>query len=173
MEMQIVLSHLWHFSFFPFWQHWVSVAARGLSSVAVSGSYSSLWCTSSFLWWILLLGTTGSRCMGFNSCGVGSRVHAQELRHTGVAALQHVESFQARDWTCVPCIGSEFLSTVPLGKSITFLCLSFTSDEKILLIFLFFFFFGSLPLLVMPVSLSPYSQTLPISVPALTTFIRL
>ena len=30
---------------FYFWLHWVSVAARGLSLVASSRGYSSLWCT--------------------------------------------------------------------------------------------------------------------------------
>ena len=40
----------------------------------------------------------------------GSRAWAQELRHTGLAALQHVESFQTRDWTSGPCITSRTLN---------------------------------------------------------------
>ena len=34
-----------------------------------SGGYSSLQCTSFSLRWLLLLWGTGSRCMGFSSCG--------------------------------------------------------------------------------------------------------
>ena len=49
--------------------HWVFVAVRGLSLVAVSGGYSSLWCTGFSLQWLLLLRSMGSRCMGFSSCG--------------------------------------------------------------------------------------------------------
>ena len=54
---------------FYFWLHWVFVAARGLSLVAASGGYSSLWCTGFSLRWLLLLWSTGSRRLGFSSCG--------------------------------------------------------------------------------------------------------
>ena len=54
---------------FYFWLRWVFVAARGLSLVAVSGGYSSLWCAGFSLWWLLLLRSTGSRHSGFSSCG--------------------------------------------------------------------------------------------------------
>ena len=47
----------------------VFVAAHGLSLVAWSGSCSSLWCTGLSLWWLLLLWRTGSRHVGFSSCG--------------------------------------------------------------------------------------------------------
>ena len=47
--------------FIYFWLCWVSVAARGLSLVVVSGGYSSLWCVGFSLWWLLLLRSTGSR----------------------------------------------------------------------------------------------------------------
>ena len=47
-----------------------SVAARGLSLVAASRGYSLLRCTGSSLWWLLLLRSTGSRCVGFSSCGM-------------------------------------------------------------------------------------------------------
>ena len=43
------------FFFFNFWLCWVLVAARGLSLVAVSGGYSSLWCVGFSLGWLLLL----------------------------------------------------------------------------------------------------------------------
>ena len=40
---------------------WIFVAACRLSPVAVSRSYSSLWCTGFSLRWLLLLQSTGSR----------------------------------------------------------------------------------------------------------------
>ena len=43
--------------------------------------------------WFLLLWSTGSRCMGFISCGMW----AQELWHMGLVAPRHVESSQIRD----------------------------------------------------------------------------
>ena len=57
------------YKFIYFWLRWVFVAARGLSLVAVSGGYSSLWCMGFSLWWLLLLQNTGSRRVGFSSCG--------------------------------------------------------------------------------------------------------
>ena len=56
--------------FIYFWLHWVFAAARGLSLVAASGGYSSLWSTSFSLRWLLLLRSTGSRCVCFSSCGM-------------------------------------------------------------------------------------------------------
>ena len=47
-----------------FWLHWVFVAARGLSLVAASGGYSSLWCMGFSLQWLLLSWSTGSRRVG-------------------------------------------------------------------------------------------------------------
>ena len=45
-----------------FWLCWVFIAVCGLSLVAASGGYS-------LLWWLLLLRSTGSRHVGFSSCG--------------------------------------------------------------------------------------------------------
>ena len=56
--------------FIYFWLLWVFVAEHGLSLVVASRGYSSLWCADFSLWWLLLLQSTGSRCAGFNSCGV-------------------------------------------------------------------------------------------------------
>ena len=58
------------YSFIYFWPCWVFVAARGLSLVAASGGYSSLQCVGFSFWWLLLLRSTGSRRMGFSSCGM-------------------------------------------------------------------------------------------------------
>ena len=55
--------------FIYFWLHWVFVATRGLSLVAASRGYSSLWCEGFSLQWLLLLRSTGSRHVGFSSCG--------------------------------------------------------------------------------------------------------
>ena len=55
--------------------HWVSVAARRLSLVEASRGYSSLRCAGFSLRWLLLLRSTGSRHMGFSSCG------SQALEH--------------------------------------------------------------------------------------------
>ena len=55
--------------FICFWLCWVFVAARGLSLVAASEGYSSLQCAGFSLQWLLLLQSTGSRRMGFSSCG--------------------------------------------------------------------------------------------------------
>ena len=57
-----------------FWLCWVSVAARELSLVAVSGGYSSLQGAGFSLRWLLLLRSTGSRCAGFSSCGAWASV---------------------------------------------------------------------------------------------------
>ena len=54
---------------FIYWLRWVFVVARGLSLVAPSRGYSWLWCTGFSLWWFLLLWSTGSRRVGFSSCG--------------------------------------------------------------------------------------------------------
>ena len=56
-------------------------------------------CVLAFSRW----GAQASHCSGFSCCG------AQELWHTGLAALQHVESSQTRDWTHVPCTGRRML----------------------------------------------------------------
>ena len=72
------------FPYFYFWQRWVFVAARGLSLVAESRGYSSLQCAGFSLRWLLLLQSTGSRCMGFSSCG--SRALERRLSSCGAQA---------------------------------------------------------------------------------------
>ena len=62
-----------------------AAAAHGLSLVAASEGYSSLWCVGFSLQLLLLLWSTGSRRAGFSSCGTwtqqswltGSRAQAQ------------------------------------------------------------------------------------------------
>ena len=55
--------------FIYFWLCWVFVAACGLSLVEASGGYSSLRCVGFSLQWLLSLWSTGSRRVGFSSCG--------------------------------------------------------------------------------------------------------
>ena len=97
---------------------WVFVAVCGLSLVAASGGYSSLPCAGFSLSWLLLLQSTGSRHVGFSSCGMwaqqlwlaGSRAQAQQLWRMGLVALRHVGSSLTRDRNRVPCIGRWILN---------------------------------------------------------------
>ena len=70
--------------FIYFWLRWVFVAAGGLSLVVVSGGYSSCWCAGFLLWWLLLLRSTGSRQVGFCSCG--TRALERRLSSCGTRA---------------------------------------------------------------------------------------
>ena len=80
------------------WLCWGFIAALGLSLLAVSGGHSLLWRTGLSLWWLLLLQSMGSRCLGRSSCGpwaqlwwlVGSRALAQQLWQVGLVTLWHV-----------------------------------------------------------------------------------
>ena len=79
---------------------------RRFSLVAVSGGYSWLRCVGSSLWWLLLLQSMASRCMGFSSCDT----LAQYLWLTGLVAPWHVGSSRTRAQTHVPCIGRQTLN---------------------------------------------------------------
>ena len=97
------------------------------SLVLASGGCSSLRCTGFSLQWLLLLQSTGSRCVGSSSCGtrsqqlclVGSRAQVQQLWHTGLAAPRHVGSFRTRARTRVPspALTGRFSTTAPPEKS--------------------------------------------------------
>ena len=87
--------------FIYFWLRWVFIAARGPPSVAVCGGYSLLRWVGFSSRWLLPLWSTGSRRMGFSSCGT----RAQELWLVGIVAPRHVGSSWTRVQTRVPCIG--------------------------------------------------------------------
>ena len=53
----------------------------------------------------------GAVAQGLNSCG------SWALEHTGLGALQHVESSQTGDQTCVPALAAGVLTTGPPEKS--------------------------------------------------------
>ena len=92
--------------FIYYWLRWVVIAVHRLSLVVVSWGYSSLWCMGFSLWWLLLLRSIGSRCVGFSSCGI----RALLLWCTGLAAPRHVGSSWTGVWTYVPCIGRQLLN---------------------------------------------------------------
>ena len=60
--------------FIYFWLRCIFVAAHGHSLVAASGGYSFLRCVGFSLWCLLLLRITGSRHVGFSSCGTWASV---------------------------------------------------------------------------------------------------
>ena len=78
---------------------------RGLSLVAASGGYSSLWCTGFSLRWLLSLRSTGSRHVGFSSCGA----RALLLRGLWDIPRPGLEPMS-------PALAGGFLTTVPPGK---------------------------------------------------------
>ena len=108
-----------------FWLRWVFVAAHGLSLVAVSGGYSSLWCVGFSLRWLLSLQSTGSRRKVFSSCGTqfsscGSRALERRLGSCGTRAqlLRSTWDLPGPGLEPVsPALAGRFLTTAPPGKS--------------------------------------------------------
>ena len=97
--------------------HWGFVAERGLSLVVASGGYSSLWCVSFPLLWLLLLQSMGSRHMGFRSCG--SRALERRLRSCGSRAqlLRGMWDLPGPGLEPVsPALAGRFSTTAPPGK---------------------------------------------------------
>ena len=111
------LKNKFIYLFIYFWLRWVFIAAHGLSLVAASRDYSSLLCTGFSLQWLLLLQSTGSRCMGFSGCGT----RAQQLWRTGLVVPRHVGSSRTRARTHVPCIGRRILNDCPTREVPTML----------------------------------------------------
>ena len=97
---------LFIYLFVYFWLIWVFVAAHGLSLVAASGGYSSLRCTGFSLRWLLLLRSTGSRRVGFSSCGTRAELLCGMWDLPG-PGLEPVS----------PALAGGFLTTAPPGKS--------------------------------------------------------
>ena len=81
--------YLFIYLFIYLWLCWVFVAARGLSLVAASGGNSLLQCAGFSLQWLLLLQSTGSRHMGFSSCGTRTLVVARRLQSAGSVVVVH------------------------------------------------------------------------------------
>ena len=101
----------WHHFFLICFLIYLFLAVLGLRcaqafSFVESGGYSSLRCMGFSLRQLLLLRSTGSRHVGFSSCGT----QPQQLCHTGLVAPRDVGSSQTRDRTHVPCIGRWILN---------------------------------------------------------------
>ena len=83
-----IFINLFYYLFY-FWLCWVFVAVRGLSLVTASRDCSSLRWAGFSLQWLLLLLSTGSRHVGFGSCGAwASVVVARGLSSCGSWALE-------------------------------------------------------------------------------------
>ena len=88
--------------------------------VAVSGGYSLLWCTGFLLWWLLLLRSTGSRCMGFSSCGSWALERRLSSCGTWAYLLHSMWDLPGPGLKPVsPALAGGFLATVPPGKSLS------------------------------------------------------
>ena len=88
------------------WLCWGFVAALGLSLAVASRGYSSLRCVGFSLRWPLLLQSTGSRRVGFRSCGPQTKVPCStwDLPRPGMEPMS-------------PASAGGFLTTGPPGKS--------------------------------------------------------
>ena len=87
----------------------------GFLQLRRAGSTLALPRTGFSLWWLLLLWSTGSRRVGFSSCGM----RAQQLWCTGLIAPRHVGSSWTRARTRVPCIGRWILNHCTTGVAPT------------------------------------------------------
>ena len=119
----VLCGHFFFFFFFNkfiYWLHWVSIAARGLSLVTVSGGYSLLWCAGfSLQWLLLLLWSTGSRHAGFGSCGSWALERRLSSCGTRAQLLRGIWDLPGPGLEPgFPALAGEFLTTTPPGKSL-------------------------------------------------------
>ena len=70
----------------------------GCTESSLYADFLQFWCMGFSFPWLLLLHLKGSRA------------HVQQLWCMGLVALWHLGSSWTRDGTCVPCIGSGFLT---------------------------------------------------------------
>ena len=84
------------------------------ASSSCVGGCCSLPCAGFPLPRLLLSQRTGPRCMGFSSCSTW----AQQLRHVGFGAPQHVGFSWSGDRTCVPCIGRWILNHLTIREAL-------------------------------------------------------
>ena len=104
--------------FIYFWLHLVFIAARGLSVDVESRGYSSLRCVGFSLQWLLLLRSTGSRCVGFSSCGSWALERRLSSCGTRACLLRGTWDLPRPGLEPVsPALVGGFLTTVPPGKS--------------------------------------------------------
>ena len=91
---------------------WVFAAAYRLHLVVVSRGYSLWQCMGFSLWWLLLVQSTGCRCLCFGSCSSW----AQPLWHMGLVALRHMGSSQTGIEPVSAVLAGRVLATVPPEK---------------------------------------------------------
>ena len=110
LKGQFLLWNLIHYYFFFRLKFSLFLVVQGLC--CCSWASSSCGCKLGLLFvvahgfslqWLFLLRSTGSRRIGSSNCST----KAQQLWRVGLVALPHVESFQTRDHTRVPCIGHQ------------------------------------------------------------------
>ena len=105
--------------FIYFWLCWVFVAVCGLSLVVASGGYSSLRCAGFSLQWLLLLRSTGSRRMGFSSCGTWAQPEVTILHMGGgLSSCRRTQRYCyvypfRRNWDPAPSLHCCFLTSPP------------------------------------------------------------
>ena len=80
-------------------------------------------------------GALDSHCSGFSCFSLWVLKHKFSSWHSDLVALKHVESFQVRDQTCVPCIGRCLLNhwtagEVPARAPLTLFCLCCGRGKK-------------------------------------------
>ena len=83
---------------FNVWLHWVFVAAHGLSLIAASRHFSSLWRAGFCTWGLPLLRSTGSRHSGFSSCGVQASICGLQVLEHGLSSCAQAEWFHRGKW---------------------------------------------------------------------------
>ena len=102
---------LTYFIYIYFGPRWVFIAARGPSLVVVSGGYSLLRCPGFSLWWLHLLWSTGSRRMGFSSCGSRALEHRFSSCGTWAYLLHGMWDLPGRGLDPMsPCTGRRILN---------------------------------------------------------------
>ena len=117
---------LFIYLFYYFGLCWVFIAVHGLSLVAASGVYSLLRCAGFSLWWLLLLQSTGSRRVGFSSCG--TQALERRLSSCGARAqlLRSMWDLPGPGLEPVcPALAGRLLTTAPPGNSFFMLLQSF------------------------------------------------
>ena len=108
------------FSYLFFWLRWVFIAACGLSLVAARRDHSSLRMGFS-LPWFLLLRSTGSRRVGFSSCGSRALEHRLSSCGTWAQLLCGMWDLPGPGLEAVSlALAARFLTTVSPGKPLFF-----------------------------------------------------
>ena len=81
-------------------------------------TFCQLQCTGFSLWWLLLLGNTGSRCTGFSSCGSPVLEHSLYSFGTWAQLFPSMWNLPRPGIESMsPALAGRFFFTVPPGKS--------------------------------------------------------